>query len=229
MTTYIFGCMEEDNQNTTNGNGNNDNGGSGDFVFKAMDVEITNIEYQYSIDPMDPPRPGDLIVTCDAINYGGTGQCVVVICVNGTNSSIKMEQIVPLDENQQVELYFEGKSFEEPINITGYTKRETSGAITGPKSPEMDIETVNLFYDIHGWVDENQTELSVSITLTAINYESPGYVTIVVEAIGENFAKKMEERIYIGWFQYYDLNFDMNLPGIPVNITAQSKRPQPDV
>jgi len=233
MTTYIFGCMEEEADDGTGGNGGDGNGGDdgGDVnvgVLEAMDVEITNIEYDWDGERKNPLDLPELVIRCEAINYGGPGWCMVVLVVNGTNSSIRMKRLIGLGSNEQKGLEFWGKIEEEPTNITSYVERELLEAITAPKSPEMDVETMNIFPEIVGWLDDEQTELEVIIYASVINYQTQGYITLVVEVEGVGFTKTVEERMYLDWYQFDDLQFDMVLPGPPVNTTITTKRPQPE-
>jgi len=230
LGALTFGCMEAtdntttNNQNPAQGGGDNDEGA----VSSPMDVEITNIDYEWTEYPDDPLAQPDLHVTCDAINYGGAGRATIVIAANTTNASVTMEQVVGLGENEQVSLDFYGKMSEEPTNITGYAKRELLDLIPNPKTSDMDVEIVNLYYDSLSWVDENHTELDASVHATAINYGQPGYVTVVVNISGPGFTKQVEERIHIDWYEQQDLEFDTKLPAAPTNLTARIKRPQVD-
>ena len=229
LTTLIFGCVDEEVNGTNGGNGNNnpDNGGGGE-VFPAMDVEITNIEYKWGEDPRNPLDYPHLTASCEAINYGGAGRCTVALVASVGNTSITMKQIIGLKANEQKKLNFWGKIEEEPQNISGYVERELSDAIKKPKSDEMDVHVTNIFPELHKWLDADHTELEASIHASAINYEKPGHITIVAEVEGQNFSKTLEERIHIGWYELKNIKFDVTLPGIPVNLTITTKRPDPD-
>jgi hypothetical protein len=227
MTTYIFGCVEEENSlDNTSQDGNGD--GNEGMVIKAMDVEITNIEYEWSGQTTNPLDTPEMTINCEAINYGGPGRCTVEIKANCPNSSITMKQIISLNSNEQKGLQFWGKIDEEPLNITSHVERTLSNAVTSPKSEEMDVVIANIFPKIHGWLDVNQTELKVEIFASVINYEQPGYITLVVKINGEGFNKTLEERIHVGWYELQNVKYDMILPGVPVNTTITTKRPQPD-
>lgn len=225
-----FGCMEETSNTTTEGQNLPQGGGdtNGGAVSSPMDVEITNIDYEFTEHPDDPFAQPDLHVTCDAINYGGAGRATVVIVANATNVSTTMEQVVSLGENEQVNLDFYGKMPEEPTNITGYAKRELLDLIPNPKTSDMDVEISNLYYDSLSWADENHTEIDASAHATAINYGQPGYVTVVVNMSGPGFTKQVEERVHIDWYEQQDMHFDTKLPAPPTNLTARIKRPQVD-
>jgi hypothetical protein len=139
-----------------------------------------------------------------------------------------MKRLITLGANEQKGLQFWGKIGEEPVNITSYVENELSDAITKPKSEEMKIETMNIYPEIRRWLDENKTELDVTIYASVINYEVPGHITLVVNIEGIGFTKTVEERIHIKWYEFQDLKFDLVLPGAPVNITISTKRPQPE-
>jgi hypothetical protein len=228
MTTLIFGCVEEEEGNNSTGGNNNPVDNNGGMVVKAMDVDITNIEHNWRENTQNPLDPPDLSVSCEAINYGGPGRCTVAIVANDGNSSITVKRIIGLKANEQKELTFWGKISKEPVNITGYVERELSDAITKPKSDEMDVVIENIFPQVHKWLDKNHTELQVTIHASAINYEKPGHITLVTEVEGIGFTKTVEERIHIDWYELIDLKFDMTLPGVPVNMTINTKRPDPD-
>jgi hypothetical protein len=92
----------------------------------------------------------------------------------------------------------------------------------------MDVVIANIFPKIHGWLDTNQTKLKVEIHASVINYEQPGYITLVVKVDGEDYNKTLEERIHVGWYELQNVKYDMILPGLPINTTITTKRPQPD-
>ena len=191
-----------------------------------MDIEITNIEYEWRDYPDDPLAQPEIIVTCGAINYGGSGHATIVVVANASNASTSIEKVACLAQNEQLHLEFYRKIPYEPLNITGYSKRELLDIIS-PSSEDLDVEIVNLFYEALGWIDDEKTELEVTVYATAINYEHPGYITVVIELAGEGFSKKIEERIFINWYEQFDLVFQIRLPAQPTNITAYTKRPQP--
>ncbi len=237
MAASIMGCMEEGAEEA-DGNPDGDQnpqdaGGDEGKVYKALDVEVTNIEWTWSGPPGDSLTDPDLTVRCDAINYGGAGRITVVITASAgdasesENISVTVEKLVTIDGNVQLPLEFHGKLAVRPVNISWYTKRALSEAVVTPRTEEMDVEVCNVYYDSLTWLDENQTQLEAAVHVTVINYDAPGYVTVVAEMTSQDMVKKLEERVRVGFYEQVELRLISVLPYPPSNITVYIKRPQP--
>ena len=228
MVAFILGCMEEETESTTGATTSSNNSNSGETSSSPMDVEITNVEYQWKDYPGNPFRLPDLSVTCDAINYGGSGRTTVVVVANGSEGPVEMRKVIQIAKNGQVEVKLSGKIPTKPVSIAGDTERDLLSIVKQPSAKDMDVQIVNLFYDVTKWVNTSKLELDVVVRLSAINYGLPGYLTLVVQVDGQGFSKTTEERKHIGWYQQLDLSYSFKLPGVPVNLTAYAKRLEKD-
>lgn len=228
MVSLILGCMEEEAANTTTKKASDQNNGTDNMAASPMNVEITNVEYQWKDYPGNPFRLPDLSVTCDAINYGGSGRTTVVVVANGSEGSVVMQKVIQIAKNGQVEVKLSGKMPAKPLSIAGHTERNLLSIVTQPAAKDMDVEIVNLNYDVTKWVNTTKLELDVVVRFSAINYGLPGYFTLVVQVDGEGFSKPNEERKHIGWYQQLDFSYSFKLPGPPENVTAHAERFQKD-
>lgn len=230
LIALILGCMEAETQegdqsggDVTGGDVNNSNA-----VSSPVDVEVTNIRYDWHDYPDQTLAEPDLKVTCDAINYGGSGYVTVVMVANATNESACMEQRIKLEKNEQRTLVFYRKFAYKPTSINASTKREVSSIITPPTSGDPEVEIANLWDEALWWIDPEQTQLQIAVHASPINYGPPGYVTVSVEIVCQGVTSKVEQRVHLGWNEQVDLRLESVVPSRSFNFTAYVRRPQPD-
>ncbi len=234
LMSLILGCMEETGTQEEDQSYYEETGGGGagggDTTGAAsppVDVEVTNIRYEWHEYPDQPLSEPVLTATCDAINYGGPGYVTVVLVVNGTNQSACMEQRIQLAQNEQRSLTFYRKFSCRPTSVTAHTKR---GVLVNeqPTSGEPEVEIANLWYETLSWLDVERTQLEIAIHASAINYGRSGYVTVSIEIECQGSTSKVEQRVHLAWNEQVDLRLVTVVPSPSLNLTAYVRRPQAD-
>ncbi len=226
LAGIMLGCMEEDTSQTEqNPQQNSDAGGEpaeeGTSI-PPMDIEIANLEWEW-VNSTEGPERSELSVSCDAINYGGPGYATIRVVANASETSLVLEQRIYIDQNEQLHLDFSGKIDSEPTNISVYARRERLD-ILEPRVEDLDVEVTNLYYDVLG-VDDTY---DIVIYCSAINYGQPGYITVVMDVSCPEVNKTLEERVHLDTDEQLDMEFRVQLPSLPQNLSTSLKRPQVD-